>query len=98
MYEVIGLPPSLGADHESMTSAFPGIALSAVGVEGAAGGGPASVVVVVDVPGTVVGPPPGPIPEPPGAATVDVVDAPPAPFPVSSPPGGTTPPPPGLPG
>src|SRR5579864_3140516 len=73
VYEVMGLPPSSGADHDSRTTAFPGVAVTPVGGDGAVGGG--AVVVVL-------GPPPT---EPPGPPTVDVVEAGPASVDVEAP-------------
>src|SRR5271169_4869523 len=40
------LPPSLGADHDTVTSPFPAIAVTCVGGEGAVANDPAIVVVV----------------------------------------------------
>ena len=34
MYAVIGLPPSLGADHDTATAPSPGVAVTSVGVDG----------------------------------------------------------------
>jgi hypothetical protein len=66
VYDVMGLPPSSGADQDTVTWALPAFTVTPVGVDGTVGVDPASVV-VVDVVTTVV---PGAA----GAPIVDVVD------------------------
>ena len=47
VYEVMEAPPSRGADHDTKASPFPAVALTPVGVAGAVGDAPGTVVATV---------------------------------------------------
>jgi hypothetical protein len=74
--EVMGLPPSFGCDHETVTSPFPEVTATPVGVAGTFAGVDVVVVGPLEPPTSDPVPEAPPPPKRPGPPTVFAVDGP----------------------